>query len=308
MLDCLLRDIGEHGIGAAESHHRHLGEEQRDLAKGVGRSERHEDRNGGREPQRSPEQGNAQRARIVGAGVLRHLLAECAVDVGRLRAAMAGAGEFTASAFRAEITDQSGGDDDDREGDGKEEDADEGNPGQRDHDVVAQCALSDAHQRLDHDGEHRGLQPEEQCLDIPDLAIGCVDVAQAHDGDDAGHDEQAAGHDAAGGPVHQPADIGRKLLRLRAGQQHAVVQRMQEPALGDPFLLLDQDAVHDRDLARGSAKGQQRHAQPDTECFAEADAVTGISSCYDVVGCVHQALTLPAGQLCVSPVASRHQR
>ena len=39
MLDRLLRDIGEHRIGAAERHHRHLAEEQRDLAEHIGRSE-----------------------------------------------------------------------------------------------------------------------------------------------------------------------------------------------------------------------------------------------------------------------------
>ena len=45
-----------------------------------------------------------------------------------------------------------------------------------------------------------------------------------------GSDEQPAGHDAAERAVHQPADIGRELLRLRARQQHAVVERVQEPA------------------------------------------------------------------------------
>jgi hypothetical protein len=34
---------------------------------------------------------------------------------------------------------------------------------------------------------------------------------------DAGQDEQPARHDAAGGAVHQPADIGRKLLCLGPG-------------------------------------------------------------------------------------------
>ena len=82
-----------------------------------------------------------------------------------------------------------------------------------------------------HDRQHRGLQAEEQRLDEADIAERGIDAAQRHDGDDAGQDEQAAGHDAAGGPVHQPADIGGELLRLRSGQQHAVVQRVQEPAL-----------------------------------------------------------------------------
>ena len=177
-------------------------------------------------------------------------------------------GKFRPAASGAEIADHAGGDDDDREGDGEKEDRDEGDGGQRDHDPVAQRALADAHHGLDDDGEHRGLQPEEQRLDEADIAEGGVDIAQAHDGDDAGQDEQAAGHDAAGGPVQQPADIGGELLRLRPRQQHAVVQRMQEPALGDPVLFLDQDAMHHRDLAAGPPKlsratrSQTRKASP----------------------------------------------
>ena len=78
--------------------------------------------------------------------------------------------------------------------------------------------------------------------------------------------------------MQQPADIGRELLRLRTRQQHAVVQRVQEPALGNPVLFLDQDAVHHRDLPGRPAEAQQRHLQPDPKGLAEADAVTGIRS------------------------------
>ena len=48
-------------------------------------------------------------------------------------------------------------------------------------------------------------------------------------GDDARQDEQNAGDEPAPGPVQQPADIDRELLRLGPRQQHAVVERMQEP-------------------------------------------------------------------------------
>ncbi len=64
---------------------------------------------------------------------------------------------------------------------------------------------------------------------------------QHHDG--AGQDEENAGGEAAAGAVQQPADIGRKLLRLRPGEQHAIAERMQETLLADPALLIDQDAV-----------------------------------------------------------------
>src|ERR1700712_3627572 len=130
-------------------------------------------------------------------------LAEQAVDNGRLlaAAAMFDRGEFRPAAAGAEIPDHAGGDDDDREGDVEKEDRDKGDAGQRDQDPVAQGAFADAHDGLQYDGQHRRLQPEEQRLDEADIAIGGVDIAQPHDGDDAGQDEQPAGHDAAGGAV-----------------------------------------------------------------------------------------------------------
>ena len=73
--------------------------------------------------------------------------------------------------------------------------------------------------------------------------------------------------------MHQPADIGRKLLRLGARQQHAIVEGMQEPLFRDPALLLDQNAVHDRDLSGGTAEAEACDAQPDFQRVPERDAV-----------------------------------
>ena len=112
--------------------------------------------------------------------------------------------------------------------------------------------------------------------------------------------------------MQQPADIGRKLLRLRPRQQHAIVQRMQEPALGDPVFFLDQDAVHHRDLPGRAAEAEHGDPKPDAESLTEADAVivclcgTGFGGL--VHGGIHYDFALLVGQLCVSPVASRHQR
>ena len=153
------------------------------------------------------------------------------------------------------------------------------------------------------------LRPKNSADDRGRLAEGGVEPAQRHDRDDAGQDEQPAGDEAAARAVQQPADIGGELLRLRAGQQHAVVERVQEAALGDPALLLDQDAVHDRDLAGRPAEAQERDAQPDAERLGEGrDART------DAGGLVRKrllAIHAPAlfdGQLWVSSLASRHQR
>ena len=63
--------------------------------------------------------------------------------------------------------------------------------------------------------------------------------------------------------MHQPADIGRELLRLGARQQHAIVERMQETRLPNPSLLLDEDAVHHGDLSGRAAEAQRGDAQPD---------------------------------------------
>ena len=77
-----------------------------------------------------------------------------------------------------------------------------------------------------------------------------------------GQDEQDAGDQPAAGAVEQPAGVDGQLLRLGAGQQHAVVQRVQEPLLADPALLVDQLVLHHRDLAGRSAEGLQRDGEP----------------------------------------------
>ena len=75
--------------------------------------------------------------------------------------------------------------------------------------------------------------------------------------------------------MQQPADVDGELLRLGPGQQHAVVEGMQEPVLADPALLLDQDAVHHRDLAGGAAKGERGDPGPDAHRVAERNPVQG---------------------------------
>ena len=72
-------------------------------------------------------------------------------------------------------------------------------------------------------------------------------------------------------PVHQPADIHGQLLGLRARQQHAVVQGVQEPRFADPSLLLDEDAVHHRDLAGRTPEAQRGNAAPHTDGLTQGD-------------------------------------
>ena len=46
------------------------------------------------------------------------------------------------------------------------------------------------------------------------------------------------------GSVLQPTDVDLQLVRVRTGQQHAVVQRMQEPLLGNPAAAAHQFLLH----------------------------------------------------------------
>ena len=219
--------------------------------------------------------------------MLRRLLAQQRIGVGQLLVAdlaVAAAGQERRHAgTTAEIADQAGNQDDDRKRHVVEEQGDEGRRRQAAHGVVLERALADPQHRLDHDHQHGGLQAEEQALHDGDLAEQHVDPAERHDGEQAGQHEQRAGEQAAFGLVHQPADIDRELLRLGAGQQRAVVQRLQEALLADPLLLLDDDAVHHRDLAGRTAEGECGDARPDLHRLAERHAVI-----------LHLSLRLPA--------------
>ena len=74
-------------------------------------------------------------------------------------------------------------------------------------------------------------------------------------------------------PVEQPADVDRELLGLGTGQQRAVVQGVQEAPLPDPALLLDQRALHDRDLAGRAAEGLQRDREPGARGLVQWNAL-----------------------------------
>ena len=74
---------------------------------------------------------------------------------------------------------------------------------------------------------------------------------------------QSAG--SAASPPRQPCSRHpiprRQLLRFRAGQEVAEIERVEEVFLAHPSPILDQLAVHQRDLPRRSAEAQQADAQ-----------------------------------------------
>ena len=171
---------------------------------------------------------------------------------------------------------------------------------------------ADADDGLDDDRQHGRLQTKERRRHEADLAPFRIDDAERHQRDDAGQDEQAARHQAAARAMHQPADIGGELLRLGAGQQHAIVERMHEAAFRHPPFFFDENAVHHRDLSGRAAEAQRRDAEPDAKGFADRNAVSGLLPAFiartERACRSRQAPFLLVGQLCVSLVASRLQR
>jgi hypothetical protein len=126
-------------------------------------------------------------------------------------------------------------------------------------------------QRLEDDGQHGGLQTEEQSRHRRQIAEQHVEPRQRQDGSRARQDEQQSGHQAAAHAVQEPAGVGGQLLGFGAGQQHAVVEGVEEARLVEPALLVDDDAVQQGDLGRWSAKAEQPHPPPDGDGFAERD-------------------------------------
>ena len=165
---------------------------------------------------------------------------------------------------------------------------------------------------LDDDRQHGRLQAEERRRHEADLTPLRIDDAERHQRDDAGQDEQPAGHDAAARAMHQPADISGELLGLGAGQQHAIVERMHEAAFGHPPFFFDENAVHHRDLPGRAAEAQRGDAQPDAEGLADRNAMSGLLPAVargtQRASRSRQAPFLLVGQLWVSLVASRLQR
>ena len=279
VIDRLLRHIGQHRIGTTEGDHGHLAEEHRDLGEDVVAAQAEIERRHRHQPEGQEHRRHGERPAQVRPGMRRSGLAQQRLGighVGRAHVAVAAARlERRPAELAAREADDAGADDDDGERHVVEEDGDEGRDRDRAHDVVAQGALADAQHRLDHDHQHGGLQPEEQALHQRHLAQQHVDPGKRHDGEQPRQDEQCAGHQAAPGLVHQPADVDGELLRLGAGQQGAVVQRLQETLLADPLLLLDDDAMHHGDLAGRSAEGECRDTGPHFHGFGEGDAVVG---------------------------------
>ena len=188
-----------------------------------------------------------------------------------LRGAVAGAGrEHLRRRARADGADQRGGGDDRRERHVEGEDRDEGRRREAPHPAVLQRARADAVRGVQDDRGDRRLEAIEHAGDERHVAEAQVDPGQRDQDRERRQHEQRAGDDAAYRAVHQPAEVGGELLRLGAGQQHAVVQRVQEALLADPAPAFDELGVHDRDLPRRAAEADEAELEPEAQRLGKA--------------------------------------
>jgi hypothetical protein len=186
-----------------------------------------------------------------------------------------------------EIAHDRGGENDEREGRREQEQRGERRRRDQPVDRPLQRALRHPQQRFDHDHEHGGLDPDERRLDEGHIAIDRVDRRQGeHDGR-AGQDEEKPGREASPDAMQLPARVGRKLHRLGSGQQHAEIERMQEGRLVEPFLFVDQNAVHQGDMPCRSAERQQADPAERARRFAEGRSGVGVASGRGGVGDGH---------------------
>ena len=206
-----------------------------------------------------------------GGDVVQQVVADQRRGAVRGRARRADAGRCTAPL--EEPPEHAGSDDDRRERRREHGEGDEGRDGKPDERGTDEGAPPDPGHRLDDDGDHRGCDTGEHRGHEARLAVGDVDGRQHQQGEHPGQHEQPAGDQPAAGAVEQPAGVDRELLGLRTGQQHAVVEGVQETLLTDPALLVDQLVLHDRDLPGRAPEGLQGDREPGPGRLPEGDDV-----------------------------------
>ena len=133
---------------------------------------------------------------------------------------------------------------------------------------ILERAPRDPHDRLGNERDGGRLQPEERGRDQRDVAMQRVDERQAEQQGHRWQDEAESRDDAARNAVQAPAQPDRELKRLGARQQDAEIERIQVGALVDPAPLLDEFAMHDRDLCDRPAEGDQPKPEPVSERLA----------------------------------------
>ena len=152
-LDHLLRHIGQHGISAAEGHHRELGEKYPDVDKNMVRPQGQRDQCNGRPPDCETNDCGDCELPPTTAGIIG--------DIRRFD----GEAEQIRTRPGDKITGQRCGNNDQRKRHGKKENADERQRRERNQKRRLQGALSDTNQRLEYDHQHGGLDAEQRAVD-----------------------------------------------------------------------------------------------------------------------------------------------
>ena len=166
-------------------------------------------------------------------------------------------------------TDDASTEDDQREGHCEQREGKEGGHGEQDQHPVAQRPRPDPEHGLDHDRQHGRGEPQEQPGHEGGVALGDVEDGQSEHRQQPREHEEDSRDQATDGAVEQPAGVDRELLGLRPGQEHAVVEGVQEPLLPDPAPLVDESALHDGDLAGRTTERLQRDQEPGPNRRAE---------------------------------------
>jgi hypothetical protein len=135
---------------------------------------------------------------------------------------------------------------------------------------VVDRAFADPQDRLDDYGYYHRLDAVKEARDRRNVGVGHGQVGEQPQHEDGGDHEKRARHHTPQRPVQPPPDVGGDLLRLGSWQEHAEVERPQILLLRDPALLLHQLAVHDGDLAGGTAEVYEAELHPEPERLPEA--------------------------------------
>src|SRR5260221_2224091 len=162
--------------------------------------------------------------------------------------------EFISLPLASEESDECSTNDDQRKRNMEKKDRYKGGSRQRPHHFVLQRPVPDADNCGGNDCEYGWLQAVKDRCDPGHVSEGHIDIAEPPKNEDRRDDKESAGNNAAPRLVQKPTDIDCQLLSFRSGQKHAIIERMEEARFADPFLLLDQFGVHDRDLSSGPTK------------------------------------------------------
>src|SRR5262245_37013005 len=142
---------------------------------------------------------------------------------------------------------------------------------------VTERASTNADERDQDNGNDHRLHAVQQPAHDRHIAVRDGEPAQSEQHEYRRQDEVGAGNNPPEHAVESPAEVDGQLSCLWAWQQHREIQRAQEQTLGDPALLIDQLAVHARDLPRRAAEADEAELQPEAKRITKRDDWLGIS-------------------------------